>query len=94
MKNETHKYLIELYPVHPNEWFHVYNIDNILNSTGRAIDEAYYCYNLYLFAVHRRYNKDYIENQIIYHNNSSWAIVEADSVKTAINKFWDLFSHF
>jgi len=92
MNNETHRYLIELYPVSPNEWFHVYNIDNILNNTPRAIDEAYDRFNLYLFAVRRRYNKDYVENQIIYYNNSSWAVVEADSVRTAVNKFWDLFS--
>ena len=92
MKNEAHRYLIELYPVHPNEWFHVYGIDNILNNTDKAIDEAYDRYNLYLFAVRRRCNKDYIENQIIHYNNSSWAIIEADSVKNAINKFWDLLS--
>lgn len=95
MKNETHRYLIELHPIHPNERLNVYEIDDILNNlnnTYRAIDEAYARYNLYLFAVLRHYDKDYIENQIIHYNNSSWVVVEADSIRTAINKFWDLFS--
>ena len=87
MKKETHRYLIELHPNHPDEWLHVYDIDDILNN-GEARDY----YNLYLFAVRRHYHKSYIENKIIYYNNSSWAIVEADSIRTAINKFWNLFS--
>lgn len=72
------KYLIEYYPVSPNEWIHVYNINK-----HTEINSLYY--EKYQMAKEWKNKKD---GEIIAFNNSWLYAVEADNAKEATEKFW------
>ncbi len=72
------KYLIEYYPVPPNEWFHIYNVD-------RTNQDAYEMYR------EAKAQRDITEDgEIFGWNNSWWCLVETESVMSAINIFRQL----
>ena len=104
---ELHKYLIEFYPIDPNEYFHVYNIDLILrwfndpeadlpdNLKGHASKDAFDsflagCSRLY--GPRLKWDPIVDEETVIFYNGSAWVVVSAETVKGAIEKFWDTLS--
>lgn len=72
------KYLIEYYPVSPNEWIHVYNINE-----PTEVNDLYYK------AYQRAKEKKNKEDGELFGFNNAWLYaVEANNAKEATEKFW------
>ena len=79
------EYLIEYYNIPPNEYLEAVHLSDKSNCNGYKLEEL----NGY-FATRKVCLAD-IEDTIIPYNNAWWLYTKADSVKEAINKFYDIF---
>lgn len=104
---EFHKFLIEFYPINPNEYFHVYNIDlliewfndpeadlpdNLKGHTSKDAFDSFLAVCSRLYGPRLKWDPIVDEETIIFYNDSAWVVVSAETVKGAIEKFWDILS--
>ena len=78
------RYMIEYYNIEPNERLEVVQLAKGNSNEYKLLELNGY------FAVHRVHLAD-IEDAIIGYNNAWWLYTKADSIKEAINKFYDIF---
>ena len=79
------EYLIEYYNIEPNECLEAVHLSDKSNANGYKLEEL----NGY-FATRKVCLAD-VEDTIIPYNNAWWLYTKADSVKEAIDKFYDIF---
>lgn len=79
------EYLIEYYNIPPNEYLEAVHLSDKSNANGYKLEEL----DGY-FMIHKAHLAD-IEDAIIGYNNAWWLYTKADSVKEAIDKFYDIF---
>lgn len=79
------EYLIDHYNIEPNERFEVVQLSDKSDINNYKLSEL----DGY-FMIHKVHLAD-IEDKVIPYNNSWWLYTKADSVKEAINKFYDIF---
>ena len=83
------EYLIEYYNIEPNERLEIVQLPDKNNK--KSSGNGYKLIELYgYFAIHKVHLAD-IEDTIIGYNNAWWLYTKADSVKEAIDKFYDIF---
>lgn len=80
------EYLIEYYDIPPNERFEIVQLSDESQCNGYKLNELHG-----YFMKYRVQNLADIEDTIIPYNNAWWLYTKADSIKEAINKFYDIF---
>lgn len=90
------KWLIMYYPVVPHQEFMVYNIsscDPFLNDFGKSLATS--ALEQYVFARDRLYkNRGLPVPKVMGWNNSWFMISRKETVKQAIEEFWECFFKF
>lgn len=82
---KMNRYLIEYYNVEPNERLEVVQLAKGNRNEYKLEELDGY------FAIHMAHLAN-IENKIIPYNNTWWMYTKADSVKEAIDKFYNIFN--